>query len=93
MPLNSSLHHDSGDISLALFHKKRDKRYLDAATDSFRRAIALSPEKAGPHIGLSLCLSSANRVEEALEELRAAQRLHPDSAYIQAIARLLDKRL
>ena len=92
MPLNSSLYHDSGDIYLNIFHKKRDRKYLDAATNAFRRAIALSPEKVGPHIGLSLCLASADQVDDALEELRVAQRLHPDSTYIQAIARLLQKR-
>jgi hypothetical protein len=92
MPYNSSLFHDSGDINLNLFHSKHDYKYLDVATRSFQRAIALSPNKVGPHIGLSLCLSSANRVEDARAELRIAERLHPDSTYIQAIARLLEKR-
>jgi hypothetical protein len=92
MPFNSSLFHDSGDINLNLYHRKRDHTRLDVATRSFQRAIALSPNKVGPHIGLSLCLSSANRVEDARAELRVAERLHPDSTYIQAVARLLDKR-
>jgi hypothetical protein len=92
MPINSSLFHDSGDIQLNLYHKKRDHKYLDGATQSFQRAIALSPQKAGPHIGLSLCLSSANRIEDARAELRVAGRLYPDNTYIQAIARLLEKR-
>jgi hypothetical protein len=92
MPYNSSLFHDAGDINLNLYHRKRDHARLDVATRSFQRAIALSPNKVGPHIGLSLCLSSANRVEDARAELRVAERLHPDSTYIQAVARLLDKR-
>jgi hypothetical protein len=92
MPFNSSLFHDSGDINLNLYHRKRDHTRLDVATRSFQRAIALSPNKVGPHIGLSLCLSSANRVEDARAELRVAERLHPDSTYIQAVARLLDRR-
>jgi len=92
MPYNSSLFHDSGDINLNLYHSKHDYKYLDVATRSFQRAIALSPNKVGPHIGLSLCLSSANRVEDARAELRVAERLHPDSTYIQAVARLLEKR-
>jgi tetratricopeptide (TPR) repeat protein len=92
MPFNSSLFHDSGDIRLNLYHRKHDLKDLDRATQSFQRAIALSPNKVGPHIGLSLCLSSANRVEDARAELRVAERLHPDSTYIQAIARLLEKR-
>jgi hypothetical protein len=69
MPYNSSLFHDSGDINLNLYHSKHDYKYLDVATRSFQRAIALSPNKVGPHIGLSLCLSSANRVEDARAEL------------------------
>jgi hypothetical protein len=92
MPFNSSLFHDSGDVNLNLFHSKHDARYLDIATKSFQRAIALSPEKSGPHIGLGLCLSSGNRIDDALIELRDAQRLSPDSAYVQAIARLIEKR-
>ena len=92
MPYNSSLFHDSGDINLNLFHSKHDYKYLDVATRSFQRAIALSPHKVGPHIGLSLCLSSANRIEDARAELRVAERLHPDSTYVQAVARLLEKR-
>jgi tetratricopeptide (TPR) repeat protein len=93
MPLNSSLFHDSGDINLNLYHKKHDIRRLEIATASFRNAIALSPYKSGPHIGLGLCLSSANRVEDALEEIRIAQRLAPDATNAYAIARLLEKRL
>ena len=92
MPINSSLFHDSGDVNLNLHHSKHDARYLDVATRSFQRAIALSPNKSGPRVGLSLCLSSANQVEEAITELRVAQRLDPDSTYIQAVARLLEKR-
>jgi len=92
MPFNSSLFHDSGDINLNLYHKKQDYKRLDLATRSFQRAIALSPNKAGPHIGLSLCFSSANRVDDARAQLRIAERLYPDSTYVQAVARLLDKR-
>jgi tetratricopeptide (TPR) repeat protein len=92
MPMNSSLFHDFGDINLALFHRRHDARFLEAATSSFRQAIALSPEKVGPHIGLGLCLSSANRVDEALEELRLAKRLQPGSRQVSAISRLMEKR-
>jgi len=92
MPINSSLFHDSGEVNLNLHHSKHDARYLDVATRSFQRAIALSPNKSGPRVGLSLCLSSVNQVEEAIKEVRVAQRLYPDSTYIQAVARLLEKR-
>jgi tetratricopeptide (TPR) repeat protein len=92
LPVNSSVYHDSGEVNLNIFQQQHDVRYLEEATASFRKAIALSPEKAGPHIGLSLCLSSANLVDQALEEIRVAERLHPSSTRVQAIARLLEKR-
>jgi hypothetical protein len=92
MPLNSSLFHDSGDINLALHHRRKNSHDLEVATALFRRAIELSPDKVGPHIGLGLCLSSESRVAEALDELRIAKRLQPDSEQVQAIARLLEKR-
>lgn len=93
MPLNSSLFHDSGDVNLNLYHRKHDPRYLEVATESFRKAIALSPRKTGPHIGLGLCLSTANRVDEALDEVRIAESLDPEAPYPRAVVRLLEQRL
>ena len=58
----------------------------------FERAVALSPAKAGPHSGLSLCLASANNVDGALAEIRIAQSLYPDNTQLQAISRMLQKR-
>jgi tetratricopeptide (TPR) repeat protein len=92
MPLNSSLFHDSGDVNLNLHHVKHDARYLEVARKSFERAIALSPNKSGAHMGLGLCLSSADEIDDALAALRIAQRLHPDSTYVRAIVRLVEKR-
>jgi hypothetical protein len=92
MPLNSSLYHESGEILLNLHHNRKEPQYLTRATESFRRAIALSPAKAGPHAGLSLCFSTAARMDEALEEIHIAQSLHPDSTYLEAVVRLLEKR-
>jgi len=92
MPINSSIFHDSGDMNLNLFHRRHDVKYLAVATQSFKRAVALSPQKSGAHTGLSLSLASANHVEEALEEIRIAQQLYPDSTYVQSIARLLERR-
>ncbi len=92
MPLNSSLFHDSGDVNLNLYQKRHDARYLKIATESFRRAITLSPAKAGPHTGLSLCLASANKIPEAMEEIRTAESLYPDNSYTQSISRLLSQR-
>jgi Flp pilus assembly protein TadD len=79
-------------VNLNLYQRRDDPKYLVAATEAFRRAIALSPEKAGSYTGLSLCLASANQVESALEEIRTAQRLYPDSTNIHAIAKLLEQR-
>jgi hypothetical protein len=92
MPINSSLFHDSGDVNLNLYQRRDDPKYLEVATESFRRAIALSPEKAGSYTGLSLCLASVNQVDGALEQIRIAQRLYPDSTNIHAIAKLLEQR-
>jgi hypothetical protein len=93
MPINSSLHHEAGEIQLNLYHALHDPQYLTAATDSFRTAIAWSPEKAGSHIGYALCLSTATRMPEAIAEIRAAQQLFPSSAYIQSIAQLMEQRI
>ncbi len=92
MPINSSIFHDSGDVNLNLYHKRRDAKYLAAATESFQRAVALSPEKSGSHVGLSLSLGSANRVSEAQDEIRQAVRLYPASTYVHSIARLFEQR-
>jgi hypothetical protein len=92
MPINSSIFHDSGDVNLNLYHKRREAKYLAAAIESFQRAIALSPEKSGSHVGLSLSLGSANRVSEAQDEIRQAVRLYPASTYVHSIARLFEQR-
>ena len=99
MPINSSLFHDSGDVNLNLHHSKHDARYLDVAMRSFQRAIALSPNKSGRAYGLSLCLSSANQVEEAMTELRVArttvprQHLHPGSRAAPRKKKLRNRQL
>jgi hypothetical protein len=92
-PINSSLYHDSGEIQLQLYQTTHQQDYLIRATQAFRKAIQLSPEKAGSHIGYGLTLSTANRVNEALEEIRIAQSLYPSSSYSQSIARLISQRI
>jgi hypothetical protein len=92
MPFNSSLFHDSGEILLDLSQKLRKPEYLVRATASFERAVALSPEKAGHHIGLGLCLSSAGNLDGAMEEITRARQLYPTGTYGQSIARLLEQR-
>src|SRR5262249_21779291 len=92
-PINSSLYHDSGEIQLQLFQTTHQQRYLTDATEAFRKAIQLSPEKSGSHIGYGLTLSSANHLNEALDEIRIAQSLYPSSSYAQSIARLMLQRV
>jgi hypothetical protein len=92
-PINSSLYHDSGEILLELYQRTHNADYLQRATDTFQTAIELSPQKAGSYIGYGLALSSANRLNEALDEIRIAQTLYPSSPYAQSIARLIGQRL
>ena len=92
MPFNSSVYHESGEILLDASQKLKDTKYLDRATESFRRAIELSPNKVGPHIGLGLCLSQAGNLDGAISELDIAHDLYPRSTYVQAITRLLEAR-
>jgi len=92
-PINSSLYHDQGEILLNLYHQTHEQHFLTEATEAFRKAVVLSPKKAGSHIGYSLCLSTANRIPEAVAQIRVAQQLYPSSAYVQSIAQLLDQRI
>jgi len=91
MPLDSSLFHDSGEVELELSQKLHKPEYLTAAQESFSRAIELSPYKVGPHVGLALCLSSRKELDKALAEIRIAETLYPDSGYVQAVSRLMQK--
>jgi len=92
-PINSSLYHDQGEILLNLYHQSREEHFLTEATEAFRRAVFLSPQKSGSHIGYALCLSTANRLPEAIEQIRIAQQLYPSSAYVQSIAQLMEQRI
>jgi tetratricopeptide (TPR) repeat protein len=93
MPFDSSLFHDAGQIQLELSQKLHDSNYLADAKESFTRAIELSPNKVGPHVGLGLCLSAEHDVVGGLKEIRLAQYLYPDSTNTQAIVRLMEKNL
>ena len=92
MPLNSSLYHDSGEILLDASQKLHDPAYLRRAAASFRRAIELSPNKVGPHVGLGPCLSQDDDVDGGLSEIAIAHHLYPRSAYVQSITRLMEQR-
>jgi len=93
MPFDSSLYHDSGQIELELSQKLHEPKFLTAATESFRRAIELSPDKVGPHLGLGLCLSSTHDYVGGLKEVRVAQQLYPDNTYTQAVVRLMERNI
>jgi tetratricopeptide (TPR) repeat protein len=92
MPFDSSLFHDAGEILLDVSQRPPNPEYLAAATTSFQRAIALSPQKVGPHVGYGLALSQAGHVDEALAEVAVAQSLYPRGAYPRSISKLMNKR-
>jgi hypothetical protein len=91
-PINSSLHHDAGELLLNIYHLTREPRHLQQATEAFRTAIELSPRKAGSHIGYGLCLSTADRMPEALAQIHLAQQLYPGSSYAQSIRQLMERK-
>ncbi len=91
-PFNSSILHEAGQLALELHQKTQDPSLLRQATEYFRKAVALSPNKVGPHLGLGLCLSSAERLDEALEQLEIAQLMHPYSRHVSAVRRLIEGR-
>jgi hypothetical protein len=93
MPFDSSIYHDAGQIQLELSQKLRDPQYLADAKESFTRAIELSPNKVGPHMGLGLCLSADRDVVGGMKEIRIAQYLYPDNTYAQAVVRMMEKNL
>ena len=91
-PWNSSILHEAGQVALELYQKTRNPADLERAKQHFSRAIELSPNKVGPHVGLGLCLSSANQLDEALIEVEIAQAMHPYNRQASAIRRLIEAR-
>jgi predicted O-linked N-acetylglucosamine transferase (SPINDLY family) len=53
---------------------------LDEATNSFRKAIALNPKAAEPHISLGLLLTEQGKPMDAITSYRQAIFLQPDAA-------------
>ena len=91
-PFDSSIFHESGQVSLELYQRTLETYLLEDTVSHFRRAIDLSPRKVGPHTGLSLAMATMNQTEDALAELAIAQRLHPASRQTSAIRRLIEGR-
>jgi TolB-like protein/DNA-binding winged helix-turn-helix (wHTH) protein/Flp pilus assembly protein TadD len=67
--------------AMAQVYQKADRttKELDyqAATDSFRRAIALNPNLAVAHQRYAWCLCARGHLNEAVQEMRRAQQLDP----------------
>jgi len=91
-PFNSSIFHEAGQLALERHQKTQDSAILTQATEYFSSAVALSPNKVGPHLGLGLCLSSAGRIDEALEQMEIAQAMHPYSRHVSSVRRLIENR-
>ncbi len=92
-PWNSSILHEAGQVALELYQKGRNPADLERAREHFSRAVRLSPNKVGPHVGLGLSLASAGQLDEALIEIETAQALHPYNRQATAIRRLIEARL
>ena len=91
-PFNSSIFHEAGQLALERHQKTQDSAILTQATEYFSSAVALSPNKVGPHLGLGLCLSSAGRIDEALKQMEIAQAMHPYSRHVSSVRRLIENR-
>lgn len=91
-PYDSSIFHEAGQVSLELYHGTHLPHRIDNAMAYFRRAIELSPMKVGPYVGLGLTLSTLDRTEESLDQIRIAERLHPAGEQAYAIRRLIERR-
>ena len=91
-PFNSSILHEAGQLTLELHQKTQAPVLLTRATEYFSRAVDLSPNKVGPHLGLGLCLSSADELDEALEQMEIAQSMHPYSRHVSSVRRLIENR-
>ncbi len=55
---------------------------LAHAEASYRKAVALNPDRAGSHARLAMLLREQNRLDEAVSEYREALRCEPDFAVV-----------
>jgi serine/threonine protein kinase/TolB-like protein/Tfp pilus assembly protein PilF len=83
LDLDDSLAEAHTSLAYVKFYFDRDHRGAEA---SFRRAIALNPSYATAHHWLANALSAMRRHDEAIAEIKEAERLDPRSAIIKAAA-------
>jgi serine/threonine protein kinase/tetratricopeptide (TPR) repeat protein len=81
--LDDSLAEAHSSLAYVKFYLDRDYRGAEA---SFRRAIDLNPSYATAHHWLANALSAMRRHDEAITEIKEAERLDPRSAIIKAAA-------
>jgi eukaryotic-like serine/threonine-protein kinase len=97
LALDDSLAEAHASLAYSKFYLDRDRRGAEA---SFRRAIDLNPSYVTAHHWLAIALSAMRRHDEAIAEIKEAERLDPRSAVIKsasgmiyAYARQLDRAL
>ena len=68
-----------------------DRGDLQAATDQFRKAVALRPDDASSHYNLGVALTETGDLDQAIEHYRKAVEIQPDYASAhENLARLLE---
>jgi serine/threonine protein kinase/tetratricopeptide (TPR) repeat protein len=97
LSLDDSLAEAHASLAQVMFYFERDRRGAEAA---FRRAIDLNPSYATAHHWLANALTAMRRHDEAISEIKEAERLDPRSAIIKvavglnyAYSRQLDRGL
>ncbi|MGH9937072.1 MAG: TPR end-of-group domain-containing protein [Blastocatellia bacterium] len=83
LDLDDSLAEAHASLAYVKFYFDRDHRGAEA---SFRRAIDLNPSYATAHHWLAIALSAMQRHDEAIAEIKEAERLDPRSAIIKSAA-------
>ncbi|MCG3159367.1 MAG: Serine/threonine-protein kinase PknD [Acidobacteria bacterium] len=81
--MDDSLAEAHASLAYVKFFFDRDRRGAEA---SFRRAIDLNPSYATAHHWLANALSAMGRHDEAIAEIKEAERLDPRSAIVKAAA-------
>jgi len=86
LDLDDSLAEAHASLGYVKFYLDRDYR---GAETSYRRAIDLNPSYATAHHWLGMAFSAMRRRDEAIAEIKEAERLDPRSAIIKTAAGLI----